>query len=718
MIDAVGSLIFIVLALLDVWLLRRIARRHYSIASPILQFVAGAVLFWSAVVVSAIALSTFGGLSGYWLWLCVSTILIVVDACNRCFPIGHSHENSSSNQPREFRIQSASADAWWTTKNACVALCSLILAYVFTYGIAQLPMDWDTLAYHLPLVDHWIQSGNLWSQDCAFWYCPGNNELLALFLACGFSGDFWTQLHNLLPAAILIGCVCEFARELRIRGRTTTVIVLSIIFTQPFIRQIISAENDLSVAALLLASSLFSWRYIRKFHTVDLFCFGASLGLLGGVKYYALAYVAVTVAIPVAWLILRRQLRPTAMVCLSACGGFLLLSAFWYCRNWMLADSPLFPKGILWFPDQWAEMRPGFRHSNLLNSGRSEVWPLLARAWLIQAGTIPFGFLLCSWVPFLFLINSAKTVLFRPKYGRGDIKLWVGCLSIASAAVYLITPNVVESEFRSLNMLKLQYHPVRFGLCVMVGSALALSPLINWCLKPASVQAQHTTGAQIFRCMVGAIVILGLVSQVLWQLLAIFNVREFPTSIGVYFWWPPPRRSMLPLLAVATLVAVIYVTCAQTILELRSRCLLICAAIALTATFCCATVILSDRWHREYQDHFGHLLRTNCIVKWNESQKADDRLCVVDYRYYPFIGSKRETSVCRPLWFASDEDFLEFLDMQNATKVVLPSLPGGTHLRYRDTRYWFESQVQGFEYLHVDNKFVLVRMPLQPNSNK
>src|SRR5262249_5000307 len=65
------------------------------------------------------------------------------------------------------------------------------LSTVILDGLLAFPSQWDTLAYHLPIIDQWLRAQSLYVPDQAVWFVPGNNELLGVWLTAPFSGDFW-----------------------------------------------------------------------------------------------------------------------------------------------------------------------------------------------------------------------------------------------------------------------------------------------------------------------------------------------------------------------------------------------------------------------------------------------------------------------------------------------------------------------------------------------
>lgn len=232
--------VFLALFLVSVWgLLAFIMRRTFPQSGNMVRCAAALVLLWSVVVACSFGLSLLGLMAGFWLWVAVPLVLL-------CVALILQWRLDDESDVVDSRNELANADHGWTTWIRPIdGVWALVISYVFVFGLFQLPVDWDTIAYHLPIVDHWIQSGDLCVQDSAFWYVPGNNELLAYCLCCGFDGDFLAQLHNLLPATLLVVVLITLCRELQLDHRLMWLVVLSVVFTQPVLRQIISAENDI-----------------------------------------------------------------------------------------------------------------------------------------------------------------------------------------------------------------------------------------------------------------------------------------------------------------------------------------------------------------------------------------------------------------------------------------------------------------------------------------
>src|SRR5690349_12087316 len=65
----------------------------------------------------------------------------------------------SNSGQRSLLATSRERDGWWLLLWA--ALFALAFGHVVTGAVLVYPTDWDTLMYHLPLVNYWLQAGSL-----------------------------------------------------------------------------------------------------------------------------------------------------------------------------------------------------------------------------------------------------------------------------------------------------------------------------------------------------------------------------------------------------------------------------------------------------------------------------------------------------------------------------------------------------------------------------
>lgn len=95
--------------------------------------------------------------------------------------------------------------AWAVAFGCCVA-------HIVTNGLGRFPEEFDGLAYHLALVDHWLQSKSLYAAEAAWWWQPGTAELVGMWMVAPFSGDFLVALGNLPFIALWALSALDVAR--------------------------------------------------------------------------------------------------------------------------------------------------------------------------------------------------------------------------------------------------------------------------------------------------------------------------------------------------------------------------------------------------------------------------------------------------------------------------------------------------------------------------
>jgi hypothetical protein len=115
-------------------------------------------------------------------------------------------------------------------------------------------------------------------------------------------------------------------------------------------------------------------------------------------------------------------------------------------------------------------------------------------------------------------------------------------------------------------------------------------------------------------------------------------------------------------------------------------------------------------WHEGFfQNYDGqfHVEMFSVASRWNPER---ERICVCDERYYPFLGSRRQFDVCRPLWTPDHAAFLRYLQQNAVTIVVTRERDPGGLPRYVDVMDWITSPGGVFSRLHQDHLYTAVRV--------
>lgn len=157
----------------------------------------------------------------------------------------------------------------WLWPAVWSVLFAFWVGHSVTAGLWRFPTDWDTLMYHLPMVNHWIQARSLYAPDGLRWSDPGNNELVTLWLVAPFSGDFLYSLTN-LPATVLLACASvELGCQLGLSSAWRNLAAMAVVTNFVVFKQLIDAENDVAVAAFLLAGLAYALRFADRRCTTD-----------------------------------------------------------------------------------------------------------------------------------------------------------------------------------------------------------------------------------------------------------------------------------------------------------------------------------------------------------------------------------------------------------------------------------------------------------------
>ncbi|MBI3462296.1 MAG: hypothetical protein HY000_04440, partial [Planctomycetes bacterium] len=301
-------------------------------------------------------------------------------------------------------------------------IVSLWIGHVVTSGLLRFPMDWDSLMYHLPMIVQWLHAGSLYAPDCAHWSFPGNNELIGLWMVAPFSGDFLISLINLPAAILLAAAAVELGRCIGLSPPMRHLAALAVVSHQVLVQHLINQKNDLAVAGFFLAALSYGLRYLHGGRRPDLVLGGLSLGLLAGVKWFALGYAAV------AWAVIvlvsatpplppfarggKGGWRTAGRVAVAWTLGALVCGGYWYVRNAVVTGSPFYPMGLTSASDVAAQLYPvSWWTTTYLGNRSPELWPLTLAAITNRMGV-------CHLLAFLAMPLSAAWLIAAGLLGR------------------------------------------------------------------------------------------------------------------------------------------------------------------------------------------------------------------------------------------------------------------------------------------------------------
>lgn len=520
--------------------------------------------------------------------------------------------------------------------NLAWGMCAAFwIGHSITGGLFRFPHDWDTLMYHLPLVDHWLQARSLYAPDCLRWSEPGNNELLVLWLAAPFTGDFLYALNN-LPATVLLAIASvEVGRCLGLTAAWRNLAGLAIVTNFVVAMQLTDAENDVAVAACFLATLACALRFSHGGRPADLALGVIALGLLAGIKFYALGYAGVAGLTAFGAVAHQRGWRTAARTSVAGLAGLFLFAGYWYLRNWVVGGSPLYPFGA---PDQSGETALGYPdlwRTTFVGNGSPKLPVLLVRAvWEMSGPCCVAGLLgVPLTVGWLFLGGSRRS----PRVALAGATLGAG-------VVWALTPFAVEDVPGTLNQMHWHYCPVRYGMCFLSLATIALALMFQ-----DVASGLHRLGRKFDRTGAGGEIRgpwFGTAIRLSGCLPAILFAVGLVLQAGVV---RSPRLHVgLPdALLVGGNVALFAVNL-HWLSALRYRGVTVLLGLSLLVGATVGIGWLSAHWHRGFAAHYDSMLGQGVFQHLAETRPPGTALCVLDLRAYPFFGSARQFRVCQP----------------------------------------------------------------------
>lgn len=542
-------------------------------------------------------------------------------------------------------------------------LTGLLCGHCLVNGLLRLPTDHDCLMYHLPLVDSWLQAGSLYAPDASHWSSPAGSELLAAWCCGPFSGDFLSALNNLPSAIIWASATLQFCRLLGLTQRWPELATISALSVHALLRETDDASNDLMVVAFFMASNVYVIRFFQANDPALRTMIGICLGLLCGVKFFALGYAGVTWVAMIGGLALVTNWKISIRTGISTAALSLLFGGYWYIRNIVCTGLPLYPMGdtaSLAYPNIWS--------TSLVGNDSPDLWPLFFEAlWKICG---PIHWFAATVLPVTVGSMIWKTCSdWRNKPEEWIQKRWVSvAVLLGSAAVLWVTPYLIEDQPGTLNHLRWGNTPTRYALCFLTMSVVCLFTLIHGFVERLPVVGRRLVFLAIAACLTYQ---LGIRIQSHAYEFSFMEAAIVGIDLGLF------------MLAVRWL------------LDSRAqRGMKIAACLTIALLLSIGTGILASRWHNEFDRHFDQHFRTTAFTKLNDGAFDGTRICVLDYRPYAFYGSRRQHHVINPRRFVSEDCLARTLRSRGIQIVTALGAQGYSVDRYRGA----------FELLTGDNE--------------
>lgn len=661
---------------------------------------------WTVIVLVALPLGACGLLRAEAMLagVCTAALAAELFARRRQRELAHAVPAGSASD-----VPSASG-AGSRTPGIVVAAWGLWLIFwlgnVVRFGLLQFPEDGDSLKYHIPLIDHWLQEGGLGPSGCAIWHFPGNSELLGLWMVAPFSGDFLVGLANLPVACLFALSTVDLARQLRLGRAASQLAGLAAVSNYVVLRQLVDNENDIAVAALFISALAYAFRYARHASGASALWFVASLGLLAGTKYYAPAYCLIAGGVGIIMAFAARGAASAARLAAGACVAMACLAGYWYARNTWETGAPFYPFGFTSETDVLTRMREADTWSStLLGNGDPEVIRWLAATITASLGPLHLAMAAALLPTTAWLIYSGLTLRGQPdRTCDARARLALAGATLACGLVLGVTPFGAETTPGTLNMLKTAWSPARLGLCFFTLAVLAglvlLDDLLGVWKESAQTPPRRANGHGRFARPTAWLLANGpwaiILGAACWQLL--------PTR----FRYLPGSRLEALLISLAILPAA-----AAGWLAIRhcSRAMILAGG-ATAAVFAGTTAIgtLSSRWHKDFAAHYDAKYSNTSIFTERQSLPEGTETCLLWHLEYPFFGSARQFRVSCPLWVPSERALMAYLAESGASIVVIDDTDSVFNELYSDAGRWVKGDPSHFELVRRYTQFALYRV--------
>jgi hypothetical protein len=211
--------------------------------------------------------------------------------------------------------------------------------------------EWDSLAWHLPIMTTWYQSGflSIFVDYAIYARYPFSWEVLCTLFLFPFGEDYLVTFPNLI-AWIIFGLTVYLLSGAMGVNRLSSMIAATLVLLLPIMKvQVNSLHVDLPMGAFFLSSLYFMLSYLKSRSSIDLFLFIALIGMVCGIKTSGLVY-GLALLCPIALIagkliagngLSNSIVRKPGLALVAGVGTALLVGAFWYIRNFIEVGNPL-----------------------------------------------------------------------------------------------------------------------------------------------------------------------------------------------------------------------------------------------------------------------------------------------------------------------------------------------------------------------------------------
>ncbi|RMF88209.1 MAG: hypothetical protein D6736_11070, partial [Nitrospinota bacterium] len=335
-----------------------------------------------------------------------------------------------------------------------------VLAFPFLVRtLLVVPVDWDSLTYHLFKAARWIQEGRIIHPLGGAYpyhhlsFYPANNELIITLFMLVLRNDLLAEVLNLPLIALTAVATAALCRQVGGTRAAAWGAGLLIVTTPALLSWGATAYVEPMLDVTLLTALLFTTRLIvvepNQIRQVSLLA-GLATGLAVGTKFSALPCAAF-LGIGVGIFVLFRGLGwlPAVKTWVTFLCSALLTGSVWYGMNAWVTGNPFYPVPV--------GSLPAITHSPFPWEGSSlwasfgEMWRLgwLWEAWIGIPGAGPsrmaIGWKAGLLVPlilsgFVYLLGSGMTLFRQGRREEGMVRFVILLAAGLFLYTYLILP--------------------------------------------------------------------------------------------------------------------------------------------------------------------------------------------------------------------------------------------------------------------------------------
>ncbi|TWT69837.1 hypothetical protein Pan14r_21330 [Crateriforma conspicua] len=622
----------------------RIAGRWFPAGDILLRTEVALVVSFYSLVVHACVLGALGILHP---WIFLGTILLqVVATLHWCEPVPlGSHAIQAPSQ-----FISVTYFLW-------LAIACLAVSWVLVRGVNEFPTNWDTLSYHLPMVEAWISEGSIYTPRNMKWFFPGNSEVLILWCVGLFSGDFLAPIANLIGASLLVCSSLSLLKMLNISGLFRHLVCFAVVANDVVWHQLVDSKNDIAAVGLAIAALHFFCVYLTAGDGAKYLVLAfASLGLLAGVKYYAVPYAVLFAFAGVFGIVVSRRLdRISWKQWALLVAVFFAPSCCWYLRNFVVTGFPLFPQSLIG-QDRGTDDASLFA-TTILGHGNTEKWFLLAQAIWGLTGPVHVVALVALPASLARLAIGGVVGFGENANGVRDMRS-VYCILLVAAAgsvlLYLVTPFAIGSNGTNMVFVSHGYVTVRLGLICLTLVLIVVSVAFEGVFRSARcMEIRGDRGMGVLQChsirSIFALLILAIATA--WQFLrrmipSVDPLQVNPMGVNLFPEDPAIQKYGIATWVIATVYFLGFVV--VSLFWHRGRGRVTCPRFVLAGgivAVCVAVGVRSAIWHQGFDTFYGRFLGMDALpaLKMLEQRKGLHRpsILVTGQRSYPFAGSDR-----------------------------------------------------------------------------